>query len=187
MGLATTFLLALGLSADAFAVSITDGARSTRIGLRHALTVALAFGVFQGVMPLIGWVAGRGFADAFSDIDHWIAFALLGFIGGRMIYADLRPHAEETPVPRGAATLLVLAVATSIDALAVGFGLTFVGTILVPALVIGVVTFIVCLAGVYLGHRYRDLTHGRVQLVGGLILIAIGTKILFEHLGLLAA
>jgi putative Mn2+ efflux pump MntP len=187
MGLATTFLIALGLSADAFAVAVSDGAQTLRITFRHALSVALAFGVFQAVMPVIGWVAGRGFADAFAAVDHWIAFGLLGVIGARMIYADLRPGPPEAPVPRGATTLLVLAVATSIDALAVGFGLAFVDTILIPVLIIGVVTFTVCFAGVYLGHRYRHLARGKVQLVGGVILIAIGTKILLEHLGVLGA
>lgn len=136
-------------------------------------------------MPLIGWAVGLGFKDLISSADHWVAFGLLGLVGGKMIYGDLRGKAEAEPEPlppAGATTLLVLAVATSIDALAVGFSLTFVGSILLPVLAIGLVTFFLCFAGVHLGHRYSRFGRGKVQLVGGTILIVIGVKILVEHL-----
>ncbi len=175
--------MAFGLAMDAFAVSVADGSRTPRLRLRRAFALALAFGLFQGLMPLIGWAAGLGFKDFISSADHWVAFGLLGLVGGKMIYGDLRGKAEaEKRPPAGATTLLVLAVATSIDALAVGFGLTFVESILLPALVIGVVTFSLCFAGVHLGHRYSRFGGGKAQTAGGVILVAIGVKILVEHL-----
>ncbi|HEU4594845.1 MAG TPA: manganese efflux pump MntP family protein [Pyrinomonadaceae bacterium] len=177
--------MAVGLAMDAFAVSVADGARAPQLRLSRAFLLALTFGLFQALMPLIGWAVGLGFKDLISSADHWIAFGLLGLVGGKMIYADLRGKAEVEPEPlpqTGAMTLLVLAVATSIDALAVGFSLTFVESILLPVSAIGLVTFSLCLAGVHLGHRYSRLSKGRVQMIGGAILIVIGVKILVEHL-----
>jgi putative Mn2+ efflux pump MntP len=177
--------MAVGLSMDAFAVSVADGSRATHLRLGRAFGLALTFGLFQALMPLAGWAVGLGFKDLISSADHWVAFGLLGLVGGRMIYGDLRAKAgaeDETPPAAGVTTLLVLAVATSIDALAVGFSLTFVGSILLPALAIGLVTFFLCFAGVHLGHRYSRFGGGKVQLVGGTILIVIGVKILVEHL-----
>lgn len=177
--------MALGLSMDAFAVSIADGSREPQLRLRYAFRLAFTFGLFQALMPLIGWTVGLGFKGIISSVDHWIAFGLLGLVGGKMIYADMRAKVEEQPksvMPQGVTTLLILAVATSIDALAVGFSLTFVGSILLPVIVIGLVTFFLCFTGVYLGHKYSRLGQGRVQAIGGVILIAIGVKILIEHL-----
>lgn len=177
--------MALGLSMDAFAVSVADGARARQYKLGHAFQLALTFGLFQALMPLIGWMVGLGFKDIISSADHWIAFGLLGLVGGRMIYSDVRGGAEDRPeqlAPRGVATILVLALATSIDALVVGFSLTLVGSILLPAFVIGLVTFGLCFAGGRLGHKYGYFGRGKVQAVGGIILIAIGVKILVEHL-----
>jgi putative Mn2+ efflux pump MntP len=177
--------MALGLSMDAFAVSIADGARAPQRKFSHAFQLALTFGLFQALMPLVGWMVGLGFKDLISSLDHWIAFGLLGIIGGRMIYADIHggDKDEKEPVaPRGVTTLLVLAAATSIDALVAGFSLTFVKSILLPVLAIGLVTFFLCLAGVHLGHKYRRISRSRIQIVGGVILIAIGVKILVEHL-----
>ena len=183
MELYTTFFMAVGLSMDAFAASVADGSRAPRLRRRRALSLALTFGLFQALMPLIGWAVGVGFKDFVSSADHWIAFGLLGLVGGKMIYADLRGASEPGPPPRsGVTTLLVLAVATSIDALAVGFSLTFLESILLPVLVVGLVTFVVCFAGVHLGHKYSRIGKGRAQMVGGVILIAIGVKILVEHL-----
>jgi manganese efflux pump family protein len=185
VGLYTTFLMAVGLSMDAFAVSVADGSRASRLRLRRAFGLALTFGLFQALMPLVGWAVGLGFKDVISSADHWVAFGLLGLVGGKMIYSDLRGKAEaapETHPPAGAVTLLVLAVATSIDALAVGFSLTFLGSILLPVVAIGLVTFFACFAGVHLGHRYGSLGRGKVQIVGGTILIVIGVRILVEHL-----
>jgi manganese efflux pump family protein len=185
MGLYTTFFMALALSMDAFAVSVADGSRAPRLRHRHAFRLALTFGLFQALMPLVGWAAGLGFKGLISSADHWVAFGLLGLVGGKMIYADLRGKGGDEPEPRapaGMTTLLVLAIATSIDALAVGFGLTFVESILLPVLVIGLVTFSLCFAGAHLGHRYSRFGGGRVQALGGAILIGIGVKILVEHL-----
>jgi manganese efflux pump family protein len=185
MELYTTLFMAVGLSMDAFAVSVADGSRAPRLRRRRALSLALTFGLFQSLMPLIGWTAGIGFKDLISSADHWIAFGLLGLIGGKMIYADLRGETKAEPgplPPAGATTLLVLAVATSIDALAVGFSLTFLESILLPVLAIGLVTFLACFAGVHLGHKYSRLGRGKAQTFGGAILIAIGVKILIEHL-----
>ena len=171
MGLATTFFMALGLSMDAFAASISDGARAPRLRQAYALRVAPTFAAFQAGMPLIGWAVGQGFAAIIQSVDHWIAFGLLGVIGARMIHADLRPKAPGVPatdaLPHGWRTLLIVAVATSIDALVVGFSLTFVGSILVVAAVIGLVTFAMCLVGINIGHRYRHLAQGKVQALGG--------------------
>jgi putative Mn2+ efflux pump MntP len=185
MGISTTFLMALGLSMDAFAVSVADGARARQRRFGHAFRLALTFGLFQALMPLMGWAVGLGFKDIISSVDHWIAFGMLGLVGGKMIYGDLRAQAqgvEDPLVPGGVTTLLVLAVATSIDALAVGFSLTFLPSIFLPVLVIGLVTFFLCLAGAHLGQRYRRFGRSKVQALGGTILIAIGIKILIEHL-----
>jgi putative Mn2+ efflux pump MntP len=177
--------MALSLSMDAFAVSVADGAHARQRRFSHAFQLAFTFGLFQALMPLIGWTVSLGFKDIISSIDHWVAFSLLGLVGGKMIYSDLRAKAEgveESFVPGGVTTLLVLAVATSIDALAVGLSLTFLPSILLPVLVIGVVTFSLCLAGVHLGQRYRRFGGSKVQAVGGAVLIAIGIRILIEHL-----
>lgn len=185
MGLSTTFFMALGLSMDAFAVSVADGARVRQQRLSRAFQLAFTFGLFQALMPVIGWTVGLGFKDLVSSADHWVAFGLLGLVGGRMIYADIRGKAEDMPEPStqgGLATLIVLAVATSIDALVVGFSLTFVRSILLPVLIIGLVTFCLCFAGARLGHKYSRFGSGKIQTVGGAILIAIGIKILIEHL-----
>lgn len=185
MDLSTTFLIALGLSMDAFAVAVADGARSRQQRFGHALQLAFTFGLFQALMPLLGWTVGLGFKDIISSVDHWIAFVMLGLVGVKMIYSDLRAKAEgveESFVPGGMTTLLALAVATSIDALAVGFSLTFLSSILLPVLIVGLVTFFLCLAGVHLGQRYSRFGRSKVQAVGGAILIVIGTKILIEHL-----
>lgn len=177
--------MALSLSMDAFAVSVADGARTRQQRLGRAFQLALTFGLFQALMPLIGWMVGLGFKDLISSADHWIAFGLLGLVGGRMIYADIGGKGEDEPqhlVPRGMATLLVLAVATSIDALVVGFSLTFLESIFMPVFVIGLVTFFLCVAGAHLGQKYSHVAKGRVQAIGGAILIGIGIKILIEHL-----
>ena len=142
------------------------------------------FGFFQGVMPVIGWAIGVKFIDLISAWDHWIAFGLLFIIGGKMIYDDLTSGEEEGVDEHSISIyqLLLLALATSIDALAVGFSLIFLKSILLPVLIIGIVTFALSLAGFYLGHKYKHFGHNKTRIIGGLILIAIGTKILIEHL-----
>ena len=186
MTITTLLLLALGVSADAFAVAVGHGAAARRLARFEAIRMALFFGAFQALMPAIGWFIGHQFQDLIFAYDHWVAFALLSTIGGKMIYDDLRPeHEEGNPESRiSYLHLLTLAVATSIDALAVGVGLLFLPSIVVPALTIGVVTFSLSLVGVLFGHRYKSLASKRSKMVGGIILILIGVKILVDHLGL---
>lgn len=184
MSIYTNLLLALGLAMDAFAVSVANGSATKKFRSWEAVKLALLFGLFQGLMPVIGWAIGITFKDFISAADHWIAFFLLGIIGGKMIYDDLSAdnseEADESGV--GIYALLLLAFATSIDALAVGFSLTFLHSILFPVLLIGLVTFVLSLTGVYLGHNYKHLGRNKARIIGGIILIAIGTKILIEHL-----
>lgn len=185
----TSFLLAFGLAMDAFAVALTKGSVARRFRWAEALLIAALFGFFQGAMPVIGWLGAIRFKDFIEAFDHWLAFGLLFVIGAKMIYDDLKPD-EETPenepdAPINFFSILILAVATSIDAMAVGISLTFLDSILIPVLIIGIVTFTLSFIGVFLGFRYRRFAHNKAKLVGGLILIGIGTKILIDHLGLL--
>lgn len=185
MSFLTSLFLAFGLAMDAFAVAAAKGPAAKEFRWMQALEIALLFGFFQALMPVVGWSAGINFKDQIQSFDHWLAFALLAGIGGKMIYDDLKPSDEteqEAAGSGGILSLLVLAVATSIDALAVGFSLTFLASIFVPVLTIGLVTSALSLAGFYLGHRYRHFGRGKAKLIGGLILIGIGTKILIEHL-----
>lgn len=187
MGIYTNLLLGVGLSMDAVAVAVTNGSTARRVRAAHAIKLAFLFGLFQALMPVIGWSVGLRFQDLIASFDHWIAFILLGLLGAKMIYSDLKKQPDGDAqaahgTTAGPGALLVLAIATSIDALAVGFSLTFMHSVVVPVATIGLVTFTLCLAGVYLGHRYRNLSCNRMQIVGGLILIAVGLKILIEHL-----
>lgn len=186
MSLVTLLLVALGVSADAFAVAVGKGLQTRRLSPRYAAALALTFGLFQAVMPVIGWLLASGFRDYVTAVDHWIAFGLLGAIGGKMIWeaftADDEDDGDDGRIPLR--ELLVLGVATSIDALAVGISLAFLDvSIAGAAVLIGVITFAVSFVGVYLGHRAGTRFRGPAEVVGGLILIAIGVKILFDHLG----
>jgi len=180
----TTVLLALGLAADAFAVSLSSGLTIRHMKINKALKIALFFGGFQALMPLIGWLLGLSFRSFISSIDHWVAFGLLSFIGGRMIYeATQEEICDEKFNPLDIYTLLTLSVATSIDALAVGLGFSVLKTsILAAVTVIGFITFFLCFIGVFLGHKFGDLFQKKIEILGGSILIIIGTKILIEHL-----
>jgi putative Mn2+ efflux pump MntP len=178
----TTFL-ALGLAADACAVSLTSGLTIKYITPNKAIKIALFFGIFQAIMPLLGWLSGLVFRTYLVEIDHWIAFILLSAIGGKMIYDSLKPDEDEPFNPLDLSTLLVLAIATSIDALAAGFGLSMIkDSILQTVGSIGIITFICSFIAVYLGHFCGDIFKNKIGVVGGLILIGIGTKILIEHL-----
>ncbi len=172
---------------DAFAVAIGSGIALKKVKLHDALLVATFFGGFQFFMPLLGWMAGLGIREAISGVDHWIAFSLLGFIGGKMIHESIYEEAgveEAKPSnPRNLYILLGLAVATSIDALAVGLSVSLLQTSIVGlAVVIGIVTFALSFAGVYLGNRVGNFCEKQVTILGGVILIGIGVKILLEHL-----
>ncbi|MBN2443921.1 MAG: manganese efflux pump [Spirochaetales bacterium] len=176
--------LALGLSMDAFSVSITNGCIIHELKLRHAIRIAFSFGLFQAIMPLIGWATGSLFSSYIQSFDHWIAFGLLSFIGIKMIYDSRKRESEnKTKDCRHYPTLFILSIATSIDALAVGVSFAFLNIqIIFPVLLIGIITFIVCLIGIFIGNRIGKFFETGIELFGGLILIGIGIKILIEHL-----
>jgi len=187
MDVLTIVLIATGLAMDAFAVSIVNGIALKSLRCSGALKIAISFGSFQAVMPVIGWLAGLSLKDFITGIDHWIAFALLSVIGCKMIYeATTIKKAEQAANPLTAYVLLVLSVATSIDALVVGLSFAFLRvSIAAPALVIGSITFLLSFVGVFLGGRFGHLFESKIEVLGGLVLIGIGTKILLEHLGYL--
>ena len=191
MGLIELCFIAVGLSMDAFAVSICKGLACREQNLRNNLLAGLYFGGFQGLMPAIGWLLGVRFSEAITSIDHWIAFVLLSFNGGSMI-RESRSGAEEEELDAsfGFRAMLPLAVATSIDALAVGVSFAFLGMtgreILGAAALIGAVTFVLSAVGVRVGSVFGSRFKSRAELCGGVILIFIGLKILLEHLGILA-
>lgn len=185
MSLITVIFLALALAMDAFAVSIASGVTIVKMHLRHALRIAAFFGIFQAVMPIAGWSVGRFAAEMIRAFDHWVAFGLLSFIGGKMIYESsfLEPENETRSDPLNFYILLTLAIATSVDAAAVGVSLSILEIRIVqPAVIIGIVTFLVSLAGTWIGRRFGDLFENKIEIVGGVVLIGIGCKILVEHL-----
>lgn len=181
----TVLFIALGLAMDAFAVSITSGFTVRKLKIHYALKIALFFGLFQAIMPLLGWAAGFGLRDFISSIDHWIAFVLLTAIGIKMIYESRIIKEEEREVIiLSIYALLLLSIATSIDAFVVGFSLSAINvSIINPALIIGIVTFFLSLLGVFIGNRFGHLFESKIEIAGGVILIGIGIKILLEHLG----
>ncbi len=176
--------LALALAMDAFAVALGTGAVLSRLTGRHLFRLGFHFGLFQALMPVIGWLAGLTIIQWVEAWDHWIAFSLLAIIGGRMIYEAFSD--EEKPGdrdPTKGLSLILLSIATSIDALAVGFSLSVIGvSIWMPALVIGLVAGVLTIAGMLLGGRIGSRWGSRVEIFGGLVLISIGIKILVEHL-----
>lgn len=184
-------LMGIGLAMDAFAVSVCKGLGMRRVNKKQAVVIALFFGGFQALMPLIGWLLGRQFESYITGFDHWIAFVLLAFIGGKMILEAVRPEDEDVAVeqmdaPLDLKELLVLAVATSIDALAVGITFAFLSYPIVEAIsVIGVTTFIVCIIGVYVGNFFGNKYKSKAEFAGGLILVILGTRILLTHLGII--
>lgn len=184
MGILNILLISVGLGMDAFAVSVTSGAAIRRMHIRHALLIAGFFGAFQAIMPYIGWRLGGLAAGFIGEFDHWVAFGLLLIIGGKMIVEAIFGDADEEPKdPLNLYVLFVLAIATSIDALAVGVTFSFLKvSIYAPILVIGLVTFGMSVTGTYIGNRLGHAFNEKaVEVLGGLILIGIGTKILVEH------
>ncbi len=179
----TILLIALSLAMDAFSVSVTHGLTSKAFKPVNTLKLGFSFGAFQAIMPILGWLTGVSLIDLISGFDHWIAFGLLSFIGARMIYESTKKESEKLISSLTLGVLLTLSVATSIDALAVGLSLSFLRVpILVPAAIIGVITFALSVLGVYLGSRFGHLLGNKVEIVGGVILIVIGIRILLEHL-----
>jgi putative Mn2+ efflux pump MntP len=177
-------LIAVGLAMDAFAVSVVTGSVYKDLHVKHALRMALSFGGFQAVMPLIGFLAGLGLKNYITHVDHWVAFGLLVFVGGKMVYEAFQiESAEKNRDPSNLLILLALSVATSIDALAVGITLSLLtSAICLAVTLIGLITFGLSFAGVYLGKRFGHFFESRIEVVGGLILIGIGIKILIQHL-----
>ncbi len=185
MSTLTLIGIAVGLAMDAFAVAIGAGLTLKRVSARQTFRLAWHFGLFQALMPVVGWLAGLTVAEWIAPIDHWIAFGLLAIIGGKMIYEALKPEAAEAerPDPTKGWSLILLSIATSIDALAVGLSLALLGVdIWWPALVIGLVAGAFTTVGLQLGQRFGALLGRRMEVVGGVILIGIGVKILVEHL-----
>lgn len=183
MSLTALFILAVGVSMDAFAVAVCKGLSIRQLNWRHAALVGLYFGSFQAAMPLIGYLLGSHFKDAIASFDHWIAFILLAAIGFSMIREACSKEEEELDSSLSFQTMSILALATSIDALAVGVTLSFLRVEIVPAVsFIGIITFLLSAAGVKIGHTFGLRYKARAELSGGIILILMGLKILIEHL-----
>lgn len=181
-------LLSVGLAMDAFAVAICKGLAMSRVNVKHCLVIALFFGGFQAGMPVLGWLLGSTFANKIKMVDHWIAFLLLGYIGVKMISDGIKEWKEETKVeemdpPLDLKELLILAVATSIDALAVGITFSFLEVaIATAAAVIGIITFVISAGGVYVGNIFGERYKTKAQITGGVILVILGLRILITHL-----
>lgn len=194
MNLAELLILAIGLAMDAFAVAVCKGLSVKKISVKHPVIVGLYFGVFQAVMPMIGYFLGKQFSDKINAIDHWVAFILLGIIGANMIKGAIKEEKEDECVSckevdnsLNVKEMLVLSVATSIDALAVGITFAFLKVnILMATSFIGVVTFLISAAGVMIGNIFGGKLKSKAEMAGGIILICLGTKILLQHLGILS-
>ncbi|MBI5475586.1 MAG: manganese efflux pump [Ignavibacteriales bacterium] len=180
----TIILIAIGLSLDAVAVSISMGLSISTLKIKHGLIIGIFFGVFQAVMPAIGWFFGRSFQTVIETFDHWIAFGLLTIIGVKMIYESLSPKPENIK-KLSFQSLLVLSLATSIDAFAIGISFAMLEiSIVTPILIIGSITFFFSFLGVGLGKHVGQLIPKKIEVVGGIILIGIGLKIILQHLNL---
>lgn len=190
MGMMELLLIAVGLSMDAFAVAVCKGLAMPKLQIRNAVIIAFFFGGFQAFMPWLGWLLGSRFQEYIVDFDHWIAFCLLAFIGGQMIWESRKEKREvmEQEDALRLRQLFLLAVATSIDALAVGitFALLPGTNIGMSVLLIGMTTFLLSIAGVFVGFCFGSRYEKKAQIAGGMILIVLGIKILLEHLGVLS-
>ena len=183
-------LMGVGLAMDAFAVSICKGLGMKKVNKKQAVVIGVFFGGFQTLMPLIGWILGKQFERYITSVDHWIAFILLGCIGGKMIVESLKKEEEEeiekSDKPLDLKEMFILAIATSIDALAIGITFAFLGTPIIEAIaIIGIVTFLISIGGVYVGNFFGSKYKNKAEFAGGLILVLLGIKILLEHLGIL--
>lgn len=186
MSFVEIFLIGVGLSMDAFAVSICKGLSVKKLGVKHAATAGIYFGGFQFLMPVIGYLLGSSFQSLIESFDHWVAFILLALIGGNMIKESFEKE-EKLDDDFGFKTMLLMAVATSIDALAVGISFAFLSVKIIPAAaLIGVTTFILSGLGIYIGHAFGTKYKLKAELAGGIILVLIGLKILLEHLGVIS-
>lgn len=185
------FLIGVGLSMDAFAVALCKGLNMKKVNYAHTVIIALFFGGFQAVMPLLGWFLGKNFESYIKSVDHWIAFALLAYIGGKMAYEAIKGDDEEEETSAKGdkldlKELTIMAIATSIDALAVGITFAFLQVSIVSSItIIGITTFMLSIIGVMIGNRFGMRFKSKAELAGGIILVLIGLKILLEHLGIL--
>jgi len=183
MDILAIIFIAIGLAMDSFAVSISYGTVLKSFQYKEAFIMALVMGGFQAVMPVLGWLLAYRFSEYITNFDHWIAFILLIYLGGKMIFESLKKEEHKKEICFNVKTLLVLGIATSIDALAVGISFAFLQiNILFPVLMIGAVAFLFSFSGVFIGQRFGKFKKINVNFIGGLILIGIGTKILVEHL-----
>ena len=186
MSLFEIVLVGIGLAMDAFAVSVCKGLSMKKMNWKSAIIIALYFGIFQAIMPIIGYFLGTTFSSFVENIDHWIAFILLAFIGGNMIKESTDDEVEKRNDKVDVKTMLILAVATSIDALAVGITFAFFKiNIGLAVAIIGSITFLLSIIGVKIGNKFGDKFQNKAELTGGIILIIIGLKILLEHLGII--
>lgn len=184
------FFMGVGLAMDAFAVSVCKGLGMSKVNKKQAVIIGAFFGGFQALMPFAGWLLGSRFEQYITSIDHWIAFVLLAFIGGKMIVESLGAkeddEVEEYDVPLKIKDLFILAVATSIDALAVGITFAFLNYPIIEAIsIIGITTFIISIAGVYAGNFFGGKYKSKAEFMGGLILVILGLRILLSHLGVI--
>jgi putative Mn2+ efflux pump MntP len=182
--LLTLFLIALGLTADSFAVSVSSGIILNKVKLSQSLKIAFFLAFFQGIMPVIGWALGFGFKDMIKSYDHWVAFSLLFFVGAKMIWEGYKSKPGSKRIdPTNTLVLILMAIATSIDALIVGLSFAFMDVdILFSSVLIGLMTFTVSMAGIYLGCKFCRLINYKLDVVAGFVLIGIGIKIMIEHL-----
>lgn len=179
----TTILIAFGLAMDSFSVSITNGLTRKFVKVTDALKIGLFFGFFQAIMPVFGWLTGENVIEFIAGFDHWIAFGLLSLIGCRMIYESIKKDAKKVIGSLSLGMLLMLSIATSIDALAVGLSLSFLkASIVAPAIATGLITFSLSFLGMYLGSQFGRFLKNKIEILGGIILIIIGLNILIEHL-----
>ena len=180
----TIVFIAFGLAMDAFAVSVASGFTIKKLKVHHALRIAIFFGAFQAIMPAVGWLAGLSLRNLISEFDHWIAFVLLAAIGGKMIYESFKLESDKKQIdPLRPGVLLMLSIATSIDALAVGVTFAFLNMAIIwPVAVIGLITFATSFMGVFIGDKFGHIFESKIEFIGGLILIAIGLKTLLQHL-----
>ena len=179
------FVLAVGLSMDAFAVSVCKGLAVRRAGARECLTAGVWFGAFQALMPLLGYFLGTTFAEKITAVDHWIAFVLLALIGANMIRESFGEE-EGQSASMTPQAMFPLAIATSIDSLAVGVTFALLTIRIIPAvLTIGCITFVLSAAGVWIGNRFGGKLGSRAEMIGGVVLILLGLKILLEHIGVI--
>lgn len=186
MELFEIIFIGIGLAMDAFAVSICKGLSMKKIKWKSAIIIALYFGIFQAGMPVIGYFLGSTFSSFVQKVDHWIAFILLAIIGGNMIKESTDDELDKRNDDVGIKTMIVLAIATSIDALTIGITFAFFDVNLVLAItIIGIITFILSIGGVLIGNKFGDKFQNKAELIGGIILIIIGLKVLLEHLGIL--